>query len=106
MEAIKEEARINLTKIHNMIIPKIPPWTIKTPKTILTLSKLQKTKTNLLIFQEELEKITNKYPRHSHIFTDGSNQKKTTGFVVVYNEKTIKKNPPNDTSYSLWKSAQ
>ena len=30
METIKE-ARINLTKIHNTIIPKIPPLTIKTP---------------------------------------------------------------------------
>ena len=68
METIKEESRINLTKIHKKIIPKIPPWTIKTPKVILTFCKFQKSKTHALIFQEELEKIKDKYPRHSHIF--------------------------------------
>ena len=88
METIKEEARINLTKMHNTIqIPKIPPRTIRTPKVILILCKLQKAKTDLLILQEELEKIKNKYPIRSHIFTDGSKQEKTTGCTAVYNGK-------------------
>ena len=93
MEAIKEEARIDLTKILNPIIPKIPPWTIRAPKVILTLCKLQKTKTPTLIFQE-LEKIKDKYPRHSHIFMDGSQQEKTTGCAAVCNGKMIKKTSP------------
>ena len=98
METIKEAARINLTKIHDTIqIPKIPPRTKRTPKVILTLCKLQKTKTHPLTFQE-LKKIKDKYPRHSHIFTDGSKQEKTTGCTAVYNGKTIKKYLPNDTS--------
>ena len=88
METIKEEARINLTKRHNTIIPKIPPWTIKIPKVILTLCKLQKTKTHPLPFQEELEKIKDKYPRRSDIFTDGSKQEKTSGCTAV--EKQLK----------------
>ena len=101
MEAIKEEARIDLTKIHDTIqIPKIPPWTITTPKVILTLCKLQKTKTHPLTFQEELVKIKDKYPRHSHIFMGCSKQEKTTGCAAVYNgkKKTVKKHLPNYTS--------
>ena len=89
METIKEEARINLTKIHNTIILKIPPWTVRNPKVILTLSKFHKTKTHPLIFQAELEKIKDKYPRHSHIFTDGSKQKKITGCAATYNKKWL-----------------
>ena len=86
METIKEEARINLTKIHNTIIPKIQPWTIRTTKEILNLCKLQKTKTHPLIFQEELEKIKDKYPRYSHIFMNGSKWEKTTEYAAVYNK--------------------
>ena len=89
METIKEEARINLTKIYNTVIPKILPCTIRTPKVILTLCKFQKTKTYPLTFQEELEKIKNKYPRHSQIFMDGSKLEKITGCAAVYNGKTI-----------------
>ena len=75
--------------------------------TILTLCKLQKTKTDPLTFQEEQEKIKGKYPRHSHIFMDGFKQEKTIGCTAVYNGKMIKKNisqtiPP----YSMRKHAQ
>ena len=72
--------------MHNMIIPKISPWTIKIPKVKLTLWKFHKSKTHPLIFQEEPEKIKDKYPWHSHIFTDGFKQKKTTGCAAEYNK--------------------
>ena len=95
---INGEARVDLTKIYNTIIPSIPYWTIRTPKVILTLCKLHKTKTHALISQEELEKVKNRCPRHLHIFTDRSKQEKTTGFAAIYNEKKTKKCLPNDTT--------
>ena len=57
METTNEELRVNLTKIHNTIIPRILPWTIRTQKVSLTHCRHQKTKTHPLIFQEELENI-------------------------------------------------
>ena len=50
METINEEARVDLTEIHNSIISSIPTWTIRTLKVILTLYKHHKTKKNPLIF--------------------------------------------------------
>ena len=89
MEAVREEVRITLTKIHNTIIAKIAHWTIRISKVILSMCKLQNIKTHPLISQEELEKIKDKSRRHSNIFTDGCKQEKTTGCAAVYNEKTI-----------------
>ena len=57
METINEEAKVDLIKINNAIIPSISFWTIRTSKVILTFCKLHRTKTHPLIFQEELEKI-------------------------------------------------
>ena len=98
MKTIKEERRVDLTKIHNTIIASIPPWTIRTPKEILTLCKLHKTKTQPLISQEELEKVKNRYPWCSHVFTEEYKQEKTTGCAAIYKEKITKKRLPNDTS--------
>ena len=40
---------------------------------------IQKTITHPLIFQEDQEKNKDEYASHSHIFTDGSKQKKAIG---------------------------
>ena len=108
IETIKEKARINLTKIHNMIILKVAHWTIRTVKVILTLCKLCKAKTHRPIFQELLEKMKDKYPRHLHIFTDGFKQKKTTGCAAVYikKKKKLKNNSQTIPPYSMQECAQ
>ena len=93
METIIGEA-VDLTEIHKTIIPDIPPWTIRTPNIILTLCKFHKNKTNLLIFQEELEKVNEKYSKHSHIFMDGSKLDKITGCATIYKGKIKKKTSP------------
>ena len=72
METFIGEVDMDLTEIHKTIIPDIPPWTIRTPNINLTLCKFHENKTHPLIFQEELEKVKERYPKHSHIFTDGS----------------------------------
>ena len=92
METIIGEAEVDLTKIHKTIVPDIPPWTIRTPNTILTLHKFPQNKTHPLIFQEELEKIKEKYPKHSHIFTEGSKLDKITGCASIHKGKIKNKN--------------
>ena len=67
METIIGEAEVELTEIHKTIIQDIPRWTIRTTIIILTLRKFHKNKTRPLIFREELEKVKEKYPKHSHI---------------------------------------
>ena len=87
METIIGEAEVDLTEVHKTIIPDIPPWTIRTPNIILTLCKFHKNKTHPLIFQEELEKVKEKYPKHLHIFMDGSKLDKITGCATIHEGK-------------------
>ena len=91
METIIGEAEVDLTEIHKTIIPDIPRWT---PNIILTFRKFYKNKTHPLIFQEELEKVKEKYPKHSHIFMDGSKLDKITGCAIIHSEKKKKKTSP------------
>ena len=91
-ETIIGEAEVDLIEIHKTIIPDIPPWTIKTPNIILTLRQFHRNKTHPLIFQEE------KYPKHSHIFTDGSKLDKITGCATIHKGKKFKKHLSNYNS--------
>ena len=65
---------------------------------ILTLCKFHKNKTHPLVFQEELEKLKEKYPKHLHIFMNGSKVNKITGCVTIHKGKIFEKHLPNDTS--------
>ena len=87
IETIIGEAEVDLTEIHKTIIPDIPPWTIRTPNIIF-----HKNKTHPLIFQEELKKVKEKYPKHSHIFKDGSKVDKITG-CATKRKKFLKTSP-------------
>ena len=87
METIIGEAEVDLTEIHKTIIPDIPSWTIRTPNIILTLRKYHKNKTHPLIFQEELEKVKEKYLKHLHIFMDGSKLDKITEHATIHKGK-------------------
>ena len=101
METIIQEVDMDLTEIHQSTIPDIPPWTIRTPNINLTLRKFHKTKTHPLIFLEELEKVKERYPKCSHIFTDRSKVEKITGCATVHKGKIFKKKKkhlPNVTS--------
>ena len=84
METIIGEAEVDLTEIHKTIIPDIPPWTVRAPNIILTLCKFHKSKTHPPIFQEEQEKVKEKYSKHLHIFTDGSEVNKITGSATIH----------------------
>ena len=98
METIIGEVDMDLKEMHKTIIPDIPLWTIRTPNINLTLCKFHKNKTHPLIFQEELEKFKERYPKHLHIFMGGSKLEKITGCATVHKGKIFKKHLPNDTS--------
>ena len=98
METIFGEVDMNLTEIHLTIIPDIPAWTIRIPNINLTLRKFHKNKTHPLIFQEELEKVKERYPQHLHIFMDGSKLEKITGCATIHKEELFEKNLPNNIS--------
>ena len=90
MESIYKEADIPLTNIHKISTFKTPPWKIATPKLDQSLCKYEKKITHPLIFQEKFEKIKEKYPEHTHIYTDGSKLNNTTTSAAIIN-KTIQK---------------
>ena len=94
METIIGEVDMDLREIHMTIIPDIPPWTIRTSNINLTLCKFHKNKTHPLIFQEELEKVKERYPKHLYIFTDGCKLEKITGCVTIHKEEIFKKTSP------------
>ena len=99
METIIGEVDMDLTEKHKTIIPDIPPWTMRTPNINLTLYKFHKNKTHPLIFQEKLEKVMERYPKHLHIFTNGSKLEKITGCATIHKgEIFLKKHLPNNTS--------
>ena len=106
MDTIIGEAEVDLTEIRKTIIPDIPPWAIRTPDIILTCRKFHKNKTHPLIFQEELEKVKAKYPKRSHIFTDGSKLDKITGCVTIHKEKNFKNISQKIPLYSVLKLVQ
>ena len=70
-------------------------WTIRT----LNINLIpHRNKTHPQIFQEELEKVKERYPKHSHIFMDGSKLEKITRCPTVHKRKIFKKHVPNNTS--------
>ena len=91
MGTIIGEVDMDLTEIHKTLIPDIPPWTKRTPNINLTIFKFHRNRTRPLIFQEELQKVKERYPKHSHIFTDGSKLEKITGCATVHEGKISKK---------------
>ena len=99
MESINEEANIPLTKIHHTASFETPPWKTATPKIDQSLYNLTKKSTHPLAFQDEFEKLKEKYLNHTHIFTDGSKQNSSTTSAAIINRSTKKtKHLPKETS--------
>ena len=98
MEPIIKESKIPLNNIHETLIPKKAPWTIKKPQVILELSELPKTKTHPTIYQNKLYNILEHHPNHLRIFTDGSKDSDKTGCAAISNNKVIRKALPKESS--------
>ena len=93
--------KINPKIIHNTILPKTAPWTINQPIIKLDLTKLSKTKTHPITFQENFLNIQNNFPNHHHIYTDGSKQEMKVGCVAIFqNQELLKRLPSESSIYS------
>ena len=64
----------------------------------LELTKLPKTKTHPITYQEKLIKIQNKFPDHYHINTDGLKQGKKVVCAAISQKKESLKCLPNEAS--------
>ena len=91
IQTLLNEIKINPKIIHNTILPKTAPWTINQPIIKLDLTKLSKTKTHPITFQEN-------FPQHHHIYTDGSKRGMKVGCAAVFQNLELLKYPPNESS--------
>ena len=92
------ESKILLNKIHESTFPQTPPWIIKTPKVILELNEISKTKTHPCTNQEKFHNILQHHPDHLYVFTDGSKDNNKTACAVVLNKTIPKKALPMESS--------
>ena len=95
IQTLLNEIKINPKTILNTILPKTAPWTINQPIIKLNLTKLSKTKTHPITFQENLLNIQNNFPDHHHIYTDGSKQEMKVGWAAVFQNQELLKRLPN-----------
>ena len=98
LRTLLNEIKINPKIIHYTILPKTAPWTINQPIIKLDLTKLSKTKTHPITFQENFLNIQNNFPDHHHIYTDGSKQGMEVGCAAVFQNQELLKHLPNESS--------
>ena len=98
IQTLLNEIKINPKIILNRILPKTAPWTINQPIIKLDLTKLSKTKTCPITFQENFLNIQNNFPDHYHIHTDGSKQGMKVGCTAVFQNQELLKCLPNESS--------
>ena len=98
IQTLLNEIKINPKIIHNTIHPKTALWTINQPIIKLDLTKLSKTKTHPITFQENFLNIQNKFPDYHHIYTDGSKQEMKVGCTAVFQNQELLKRLPNESS--------
>ena len=94
------EIKIKPKIINNTIIPKIAQWSINPLIIKLELTKLSKTKTNPIIFQEKFFDIQNNLPDHHHIYTDESKKGMEVGCAAIFQNQEPLKCLPNESSIS------
>ena len=65
-------AGIKVRNIQSNSILNIPPWTIKQPEVLFTLTTDKKETTDSSIFRAQFQELSSEYPDFQHIYTDGS----------------------------------
>ena len=98
IQTLLNEIKINPKIIHNTILSKRASWTINQPIIKLDLTKLSKTKTHPITFQENSLNIQNNFPDHHQIYTDGSKQGMKVGCAAVFQNQELLKRLPNESS--------
>ena len=98
IQTFLNEIKINPKIIHITILHKTTPWTIYQLIIKLDLTKLSKTKTHLITFQEKFLNIQNNFPDHHHIYTDGSKQGMKVDCAAIFQNQELLKHLPKESS--------
>ena len=85
---------INPKIIHYTLLPKTAQLTITQPIVKLELTKLSKTKTHPITFQEKFLNIQNNFPGYHHIYTDGSRLGMKVGCATIFQNQELLKHLP------------
>ena len=93
IQTILNEIKINPTIIHNTILSKTAPETLK-----LDLTKFAKTNTLPVTFQENFLNIQNNFLDYHHIYTDGSKKGMKVSCAAVFQNQELLKCLPNESS--------
>jgi ribonuclease HI len=79
LDIINKESYI----IEEVEVPRIAPWKLSRPVSILDLAKFKKSSTSPLEFQEKFDNIRLRFLTHKFLYTDGSKDGLSTGYAVT-----------------------
>ena len=91
-------AGIKVRNIQSNSILNIPPWTIKQPEVLFTLTTDKKETTDSSIFRTKFQELSSKYPDFQHIYTDGSKDGPNVASACVSRNHTRKCRLPDNAS--------
>ena len=91
-------AGIKVRNIQSNSILNIPPWTIKQPKVLFTLTTDKKETTDSSIFRTKFQELSSEYPDFQHIYTDGSKDGPNVASACVSQNHTRKCRLPDNAS--------
>ena len=93
-----ENCEIELKDIAKYLIPKTPPWLMKTPKTLLELTEFKKNDTIPDVYKAKYHEIRQQYSHHMPIYTDGSKDGASVAAAAITKYHTFQSRLPNHTS--------
>ena len=95
---ILNSAGIKFRNIQSNSILNIPPWTIKQPEVLFTLTTDKKETTDSSIFRAKFQELSSGYPDFQHIYTDGSKDGPNIASACVSQTHTRKCRLPDNAS--------
>ena len=91
-------AGIKVRNIQSSSILNIPPWTIKQPEVLFTLTTDKKETSDSSIFRAKFQELSSEYPDFQHIYTDGSKDGPNVASACVSQTRTRKCRLPYNAS--------
>ena len=91
-------AGIKVRNIQSNSILNIPPWNIKQPEVLFTLTTDKKETTDSSIFRTKFQELSSEYPDFQHIYTDGSKDGPNVASACVSQKHTRKCRLPDNAS--------
>ena len=91
-------AGIKVRNIQSSSILNIPPWTIKQPEVLFTLTTDKKETTDSSVFRAKFQELSSQYPDFQNIYTDGSKDGPNVASACVSRTHTRKCHLPDNAS--------